>query len=107
MMYEISKEVFKQRVNTKSNFAILDLYEDRDAKDLALKNTEAMNFDGNFISTIESKYPSKSQNILVYSLKNGDNRPAEAAKKLSDAGYQFVYYYVGDLDDRYLDKGLN
>jgi rhodanese-related sulfurtransferase len=106
-MYEISREVFKQRINTKSNFAILDVYEEREAKGLALKNTEAIAYDPNFLSNVESKYPDKAQNILVYSLKSGDDRPAQALEILKNAGYKFVYYYVGDLDDKVLDKGLN
>ncbi|MDA9793416.1 hypothetical protein N9B72_02410 [Bacteriovoracaceae bacterium] len=109
MMHEISKEMFKQRVCNKSdhNFAIIDLYEDRETKDAVLKKTEYIAYSESFVADVETKYPDKTGNVLLFSLKRGDDRPEKAANDLKNAGYHFVYYYSGDLDDRLVDKGLN
>jgi hypothetical protein len=102
MMYEVSKEVFKQRLCEKHNFAIINL-----AGDDTYEGIEKLSFDGNFSSTFEGKYPNKAQNVLLFSLNEGDDNPRKAAEQLQNAGYHFVYYYHGEKSDLVLDKGIN
>jgi len=107
MMYEIPKEAFKQRLENKLNFALIDINENREKEQTVLDGVEFMNFSENFSAIISSKYPDKAKNILIFSLSKGDERPKMAAQKLSDDGYHFVYYYRGEPTDVVLDKGIN
>lgn len=107
MMYEIPKEAFKQRLENKLNFAFIDINENREQDKTTLDGVEFMNYGDGFSSTVSAKYPDKTKNILIFSLKKGDERPKMAAEKLSEAGYHFVYYYRGEATDVILDKGIN
>ena len=105
MMYEISKEIFKQRLCDKLNFALVEVSDQNNSSEL--KDTKHLKFDGNFTSQFKSMYPNLSQNIVLFSLKANDESPANAAKNLADSGYHYVYYYSGTSEDLLLDKGLN
>ena len=106
MKYEISRESFKQRLEERLNFVMIDLQPE--AKTAAkYENAVFMNFGPSFKQDFTAQYPNKNQNVILYSLLKGDNTPAEAADALADAGYNFVYYYKGSPDDVVLDKGLN
>ncbi len=107
MMYEIPKEAFKQRLENKLNFALIDINENRQKEQTVLDGVEYMSFGDNFSSTFSTKYPDKTKNIVIFSLAKGDERPKMAAQSLSDAGYHFVYYYRGEPTDVVLDKGIN
>jgi hypothetical protein len=106
-MYEISREVFKQRLEKKLNFAFIDVNSEAKQSNLVLEGTEQLSLDSSFVQNLSNKYPDKSKNILVFSLKKSDTTPKQAAEQLAAAGYQFVYYYVGSEQDLVLDKGLN
>lgn len=107
MMYEIPKEMFKQRLEKKLNFAFIDLNDNREKDNTVLDGTEFMSFSDSFASDFVQKYPNKGQNIVLYSLKQGDRRPSQAAEQLHNQGYQFVYFYCGEESDSILDKGIN
>ena len=107
MMYEIAREIFKQRVGKKHNFAIMDLSSEGDFGKNELKGSENLPYSDSFLSQFKGKYPDKNQNVLLYSLVEGDNNPIDAAKALQDDGYNFVYFYRGNPEDVILDKGLN
>lgn len=102
MMYEVSKEIFKQRLCNKHNFAIVDLQAAGH-----FDGVEHIAHDDSFTSNFEAKYPNKAQNVLLFSLMDGDESPKKAAEKLQNAGYHFVYYYRGEKSDLVLDKGIN
>ncbi|MCB9091284.1 MAG: hypothetical protein H6621_10410 [Halobacteriovoraceae bacterium] len=108
MMYEISKEVFKQRLDKSKrlNFKIIDISQSpsHDLKDIEnIAYTE-----GQFASSVESAVGGdKDVNIIVFTLEKGNSVPAKAAEDLSNAGFSFVYYYRGEPEDAILDKGLN
>ncbi|MFL5785705.1 MAG: hypothetical protein ACJ76H_13900 [Bacteriovoracaceae bacterium] len=106
MKYEISREAFKQRLEDRLNFVIVDLQAENKTP-VKYENAVFMNFGPNFKNDFSAKYPNKNQNVILYSLSKGDNSPAEAADALAEAGYNFVYYYKGTADDVVLDKGLN
>ena len=104
MKYEIPREIFKQRLVDKLNFAIIDV---QASATNVFEGTTQLAFDDSFTQNFVAKYPAKTQNTLLFSLKPNDHTPALAADQLSQLGYQFVYYYSGDQGDIVLDKGLN
>ncbi|MFP5457943.1 MAG: hypothetical protein ACLGG7_04360 [Bacteriovoracia bacterium] len=104
MKYEIPREVFKQRLEDKLNFALVDVHSQ---VVVAFEGSTHMPYGPNFVSSFETKYPAKNQNVLLYSLNSSDESPAKAADELAQAGYQFVYFYRGSDKDIVLDKGLN
>lgn len=106
MKYEISRESFKQRLEDRMNFVFVSL-QSEDKAPAKYENAVYMNFGPGFKNDFSAKYPDKNQNVIVYSLQKGDETPAEAADALSEAGYNFVYFYKGTPDDVVLDKGLN
>ena len=106
MKYEIPREVFKQRLEDRLNFVFVDLLP-ADRTPVKFENVEHMNYSSNFKSEFATKFPNKTQNIVVYSLQKGDDAPLRAADDLAELGYHFVYFYSGSADDIVLDKGLN
>jgi hypothetical protein len=106
MKYEISRESFKQRLEDRLNFIFVDLLP-ADRTPVKFENVVHINYSSQFKGDFESKYPNKSQNILLYSLQKGDEAPAKAAEDLAASGYHFVYFYQGTAEDVVLDKGLN
>jgi hypothetical protein len=104
MKYEIPREVFKQRLNDKLNFAMIDVQEQ---VAISFEGTQHIPFGADFVTKFSAKYPAKSQNVIVYALNREDEAPAKAADELAAAGYQFVYFYCGSDKDLVLDKGLN
>jgi hypothetical protein len=102
MKYEIPREMFKQRLGDKHNFVFVDLQ-----GGTPFDGTVGIGFDENFLSSFSSQYPKKEQNVILFSLKEGDEAPQRAADALSTAGYHYVYFYRGSPRDLVLDKGLN
>lgn len=107
MKYEIPREVFKQRLNDKHTFVMIDVQDAGRAGKLKFEGTVNIPFGDNFAQTFAAQYPQKQQNVILFSLTAGDEAPAQAADALSSAGYSFVYYYRGSSVDVVLDKGLN
>lgn len=107
MKYEIPREVFKQRLTDKQNFAIIDVQDTGRAGKLQFEGTVNIPFGGEFAQTFAAQYPQKQQNVILFSLTPGDEAPQQAADALESAGYNFVYYYRGSNLDVVLDKGLN
>lgn len=106
MKYEISREAFKQRLEERLNFVFVDLLPE-DRTPVKYENVVHINYSTQFKDQFSSQYPNKNQNVIVYSLQNGDDAPSQAANDLAEAGYNFVYFYRGTPDDVVLDKGLN
>jgi rhodanese-related sulfurtransferase len=106
MMYEIPREMFKQRLEEPLNFVFVDLVAP-ERTPVKYKDTVHFAFGSNFASEFAAKYPNKNQNVVLFSLEKGDASPAKAAQALAQSGYNFVYYYLGTADDVVLDKGLN
>ena len=105
MKYEISREMFKQRLEDRLNFVFIDLVGDNSV--VKFKDIEYSAYTHDFKNQFTAKYPNKNQNVILFSLNRGDSNPATAAHELSILGYNFVYYYKGSADDVVLDKGLN
>lgn len=106
MKYEIPREMFKQRLEDRLNFVFVDLLPE-DKTPVKFENVDFITYSAEFKNQFAAKYPNKSQNVVLYSLKKGDEAPSRAAADLADLGYNFVYYYVGSPNDVVLDKGLN
>ena len=106
MKYEIPREMFKQRLEDRLNFVFVDLLP-ADRTPVKYDNVDHINYSSNFKNEFSTKYPNKSQNVMLYSMQKGDDAPAMAAQDLADLGYHFVYFYNGTADDVVLDKGLN
>jgi hypothetical protein len=106
MKYEIPREMFKQRLEDRLNFVFVDLLP-ADRTPVKYENVDHINYSSNFKNEFSTKYPNKSQNVMLYSMQKGDDAPAKAAQDLADLGYHFVYFYNGTADDVVLDKGLN
>ena len=113
MKYEIPREAFKQRLEERLNFVLVDLAPDLAPTDSvssstsSLENVVQLNYGEHFKEQFSAKFPIKTQNILLYSLKKDDYSPAKAADDLAELGYHFVYYYIGSPEDLILDKGIN
>jgi rhodanese-related sulfurtransferase len=106
MKYEIPREMFKQRLEDRLNFVMIDLVAE-DKSPAKFENIVHINYSSNFKNEFAAQYPNKNQNVVVYSLNKGDEAPAQAAEDLKALGYNFVYFYNGTADDAVLDKGLN
>lgn len=106
MMYEIPREAFKQRLEDRLNFVFVDLLSE-DKTPVKFENVVHLNYSSQFKTEFATQFPNRNQNVVIYSLKKGDQDPAQAAKDLSDSGYHFVYFYNGTAEDVVLDKGLN
>jgi hypothetical protein len=106
MKYEIPREMFKQRLEERLNFIFVDLLE-VEKSPVKYENVIHLPFSTLFNEQFSSQYPNKNQNIILYSLRKGDDAPERAAQDLAALGYQFVYFYVGSGEDLVLDKGLN
>jgi hypothetical protein len=105
-MYEISREAFKQRLEERLNFVFVDLVPS-DKSLVKFENIEHLGYGPQFKDQFLSKFPNKTQNIVLFSMNKGDNSPEQAAQDLAEAGYNFVYFYKGSPEDSILDKGLN
>lgn len=92
MFYEISREIFKQRVEKPLNFAIIDLTQGGSG----LPSTSQMVYSEDFMNEFSKSHADKGQSILLFSLDMDDHSPKVAGKKLSESGYQAVYYYHGN-----------
>jgi hypothetical protein len=106
MMYEISRESFKQRLEDRLNFVFVDLLPE-DKTPAKFENVVHLNYGSQFKTQFSAQYPNKNQNVVLYSLQKGDESPAKAAEELASLGYNFVYFYKGTPEDLVLDKGLN
>ncbi len=106
MKYEIPREAFKQRLEDRLNFVFVDL-QPANSSPVKFENIDHLNYGPQFKSEFSAKYPNKAQNVVIYSMKKGDEGPAHAADDLAALGYQFVYFYTGSADDLVLDKGMN
>jgi hypothetical protein len=104
MKYEIGRETFKQRLEDRLNFALVNVHSKTVVE---FKDAVHMPYSSDFASKFSAQYPEKSQNVILYSLDSSDQSPKTAAEELSGAGYQFVYFYSGSDKDIVLDKGLN
>jgi hypothetical protein len=90
MKYEIPREAFKQRLENRLNFVLVDLLP-VEKTPVRFENVVNMSYSSNFKSDFSSKYPDKKQNIILYSLEKNDQTPAKAASELEELGYHFVY----------------
>lgn len=106
MKYEISREMFKQRLEDKHNFALVDVQESARST-VKFEGTVSIPASGDFVKNFAGQFAQKEQNVILYSLIPGDDSPGRAADLLEAAGYQFVYFYRGTPQDVVLDKGLN
>ncbi len=104
MMYEIPREIFKQRLEDKLNFAFVDV---NATPGIVFDGSVHLPFSSGFAQAFAAKYPSKTQNVILYATMSESELPAQAAQELTSAGYQFVYFYRGSEKDIVLDKGLN
>ncbi len=104
MMYEISKEAFKQRLENKLNFVFVNI--GKDTID-GLEGNVHMAYSNQFVSQFTGKYSNKNQNIILFSLNKEEENLKNAASELAHNGYKFIYYYYGQPHDVILDKGLN
>ncbi len=102
MKYEIPREMFKQRLENRLNFVVVDV-----RGGAPFENVVPLPYSDGFAGAFGGQFPKKEQNVIVFSLQEGDEAPQKAADALSAAGYQFVYYYRGGPGDVVLDKGLN
>ena len=104
MKYEIPREAFKQRLENRLNFVLVDLQAGKSP--VNFENVEKLSYVPSFKDEFSAKFPNKAQNVIVFSMETSD-APAKAAQELADAGYHFVYFYNGNSEDQILDKGLN
>lgn len=103
MKYEIPREAFKQRLEDRLNFVFVNL----SSVPVKYENIETLVYGPQFKTDFSQKFPNKTQNVVVFSTKKGDDTPSRAADDLSNLGYHFVYYYVGTAEDTVLDQGMN
>lgn len=105
MKYEIPREMFKQRLEDRLNFALIDLM--GESHPVKYENVTSLKYSETFKTDFVKLYPNKAHNILLFTLLEGDESPSKAAAELMELGYHFVYFYHGSAEDVVLDKGLN
>lgn len=104
MKYEIGREVFKQRLEERLNFALVNV---QSKLEVGFEDTAHVPYGSDFVAKFSSQFPNKAQNIIVYTTAENDDSVQKAADELAAQGYHFVYFYRGSSTDALLDKGLN
>ena len=110
MFYEISQEIFKQKLEKQLNFYIIYVGSNAVFGQINLKKIEFISYQQEFLETFVFRFPNKIQNIILFSFEPlliTQNDWSDLMKKIKELGYQFIYYYRGHLSDNILDKGLN
>jgi hypothetical protein len=103
MMYEISREVFKQRLEEKGSFCFLNVGKQQQT----YEGTQLCPFSSEFKNKVAQIVPQKTTNVVCFTLQPGDESAQQAAQEMKVLGYHFVYFYQGSAQDIVLDKGLN
>lgn len=109
MMYEISREIFKQRLLDRLNFHFINISSKEDFEKVDLKKeTNNISYGANFADELQKQVSEKDSNIILYSFNPEDQSSlTKAAEDAKSSGFNFVYYYQGTKEDNILDKGLN
>ncbi|MDA8793917.1 hypothetical protein N9N67_11770 [Bacteriovoracaceae bacterium] len=109
MMYEISREIFKQRLLDRLNFHLINISSKDNFDKVELKKeTGHISYGANFVDELQKQVSDKDSNIILFSFNPEDNASlTSAANDAKLSGFNFVYYYQGSKEDNILDKGLN
>lgn len=104
MVYEISREVFIQRLHSPLNFKMIGLNSKKYAHGPLLgQHMHLVFYEDEFQGQIEEMGLQPTDNILLYSFQSGDQDPRIAAEYLEKRGYHFVYYFRGHPGDAQLE----
>jgi len=107
MMYEISKESFKQRLEERLNFQFIDVTDTLKNSIESYKDVHRVLFNTQFLAEIKSKNIGINTNVIIFSLDKHSKDAKKAAELLKSEGFHFVYFYIGNPEDVILEKGLN
>ncbi|MDH4468296.1 MAG: hypothetical protein QE271_09570 [Bacteriovoracaceae bacterium] len=107
MLYEISKESFKQRLEDRLNFKMVDVTDYSKSSHEKFKDVLPIPFTNNFVSEVKGKGIGPLNNLIIFSLDKHSKDAKKAADALKAEGFQFIYYYIGSVEDLILEKGLN
>lgn len=107
-VYEISKEVFKQRLEDRLNFQLIDATDySKSPATQSFKDVLTIPFNAQFSENLKSKGILPQTNIIVFCLDKHSKDAKKAAELLHGQGFHYTYYYQGNLDDFVLEKGIN
>ncbi len=102
--YEISREIFAQRLKTPLNFTFIGLNSKKLCFGKKLSSVEHLSYDPeNFFSDFQHLKIGPTENVVIFSLKRGDRDPQLASKTLRELGYRWVYYFRGRPSDARLE----
>jgi len=108
MMYEVSREVFKQRLEERGNFILVHVCStESEFSGNTFKDSLNVIWSRENPIDLDKISSNKNQNILFYSLLENHDEARKAAELAEANGYKFVYFYLGKAVDKILDKGLN
>lgn len=104
MFYEISREVFFQRLKEPLNFKIIGLNSEKYCKGpKTLKYTHVVFYEDEVDSLVTEHGLEKTDNILFFSFQSGDQDPRIAAEYLHERGFSTVYFFRGHPGDAQLE----
>lgn len=108
LCYEISKESFKQRLEERGNFFLIEVSSpDHSLEKASFKEVHLLNDLQGLSQRLDQLAVTKGANLLFFSLVAGHQGPKKAAQAAADLGYHFCYFYQGIPNDHLLDQGLN
>lgn len=107
MVYEIPREIFKQKLLDRTNMCILQIVGANVTQDVPYKEVKTIQFPVN-VEEFSKNYTNKNLSYLIYGFDQNSADAKKAADVIGAAGYPFVFFYQGSLSqDRVLDKGIN
>jgi hypothetical protein len=110
MFYEISQEIFKQKLEKQLNFYIIYVGTKEVFEVINLKKIDFIPYSNDFEEVIKHRFPNKIQNLILFTFEPNIVDKfvwAKIMNNLKSCGYLFIYFYQGKLSDNILDKGLN
>lgn len=107
MVYEIPREVFKQKLLNRSNVCILQVTSSGSQPEAPYKEVKMLQLPIQIDDFCKS-YTNKQMTYLIYGFDQISAEAKSAADAVYAAGYPFVFYYKGNFaEDKVLDKGIN
>lgn len=107
MVYEIPREIFKQKLFDRTNLCLLQVVTSTGQHEVPYKDIATVQASINLDQFVKD-YSNKSVTYIFYGFDQTSNEAKKLAETISAAGYPFVFYYLGNLaNDKVLDKGIN
>jgi hypothetical protein len=105
MIYEISKEMFKQKLHKPVNFKFVHLAPSAVEHD-KFNDFPNIPFDGQFLGKFKETIGEKESNILLFNFSDREQLE-KATEALKNDGYLNVYFFAGSQGDELMADKIN